>query len=93
MEKICEYRFSLQDGVKCFREVMFDNSGDFPIILLHLDGVAPDDTTLRSGRFPFSDAGYDANWMFEALSQKPYNSLFKYNKIIYDFLKARLGGQ
>lgn len=37
------------------------------------------------------DAYMPAQWWKEALEMKPYHKLHKENRILYDFLKARIG--
>ena len=92
MEKVTEYKLTLEDGEKHTREVFYNDEFE-PVILHYTDGKAPSDAmveALNSG-VEFNEGGYNAAWLKLKLNARNYAKLYSQNKIILDFLNARLG--
>lgn len=75
METILTYDFRVPSGEKVSCTVLWDNE----LELVHKDYTGDLGRETQAGE-----------WLLSALSQKPYEQLHKYNKVIYDFLNARL---
>lgn len=78
MEKITEYKFDRMAGERDTVTVWHD---------------AENSRVLRCYKMqPRDDYSMGAEDLRDALSAKPYDKLFSANKIVLDFLNARLGG-
>ncbi len=91
MERITQYTWQSPEGRTQTEHYYVD--GEVPLVLLYTNGHAPSDDEiqkLRDGK-QLSEAGYRAQFLFDILKNRNYEKLYYINKILYDFLNARLG--
>lgn len=77
VEVVTTYKFARANGKRVNVRVLYDNESK---CVTH----EYDDEKLEDGVMP-------ATWWLRALSLRPRDKMFKNNRILYDFLQARIG--
>lgn len=76
METICEYHFDTVEHGRINASMRWDDPSE--MVIYTYEG------------HPEMDHAKSGQWLKNTLSQKTYDELFKYNKVLLDFLNGRL---